>query len=388
MNSYEDVCDANNLMDAAKRCMKGVTWKYSTQAYYLDRMNRVCIAQKRLQNMDRMSDGFTVFDINERGKPRRIRSVHINERVVQSALSEEVLLPTVRPKIIYDNYASLKGRGTTQCLERLKAQLQKQYRRTGSNDFYVLTGDLHAYFDSVNHDEVYSQFSWSMQDSKAIYLTMDFIDAFGDVGLGLGSQVSQTTAIYYPNSIDHFIKEQLKIKGYGRYMDDFYLIHEDKEYLKYCLDIIREKYAELGIELNENKTQIVKAGKCFKFLKMRFTVTETGKILMRPDKSTFRRERRKLKKLKQKLESGLIEYAEIEQQYKSWRGNLERYNCYFALRRMDEYFNALFINDWRYDDGKRKRNKSDTEFYRYTKFGDKQSAAGRRHGLELAREWD
>ena len=72
-------------MDAAKKCMQGVTWKYSTQAYYLDRIERVRLTKKRLESGERMSDGFIVFPICERGKRRVIRSIHINERVVYRA---------------------------------------------------------------------------------------------------------------------------------------------------------------------------------------------------------------------------------------------------------------------------------------------------------------
>lgn len=111
MSDYEKIADANNLMRSGKRCMKEISWKYSTQNFYLDRINRVRIAKERLESMDRMSDGFTVFKINERGKIRNIRSVHINERMVQKTQSDVSLIPNIRPRLIYDNYASLEQRG-------------------------------------------------------------------------------------------------------------------------------------------------------------------------------------------------------------------------------------------------------------------------------------
>ena len=46
---------------------------------------------------------------------------------------------------------------------------------------------------------------------------------------------SQILAVFYLNDLDHFVKEKLKIKYYVRYMDDFILFHENKNYLKYCL---------------------------------------------------------------------------------------------------------------------------------------------------------
>ena len=95
--TYKAITDPNVLMDAAKQCMKGVMWKYSTQAYYLDRIERIRITKERLENRDRMSDGFVQFTVCERGKRREIRSIHINERVVHRALNDVVLVPTLRP---------------------------------------------------------------------------------------------------------------------------------------------------------------------------------------------------------------------------------------------------------------------------------------------------
>ena len=121
--TYKDLCDPNALMDAAKKCMQGVMWKYSTQAYYLDRIERIRITKERLERRDRMSDGFVQFTICERGKRRDIRSIHINERVVHRAENDLILVPVLRPKLIYDNAASLKDRGTHFALKRLKVHL-------------------------------------------------------------------------------------------------------------------------------------------------------------------------------------------------------------------------------------------------------------------------
>lgn len=387
MSDYEKIADANNLMRSGKRCMKEISWKYSTQNFYLDRINRVRIAKERLESMDRMSDGFTVFKINERGKIRNIRSVHINERMVQKTQSDVSLIPNIRPRLIYDNYASLEQRGISQAFDRLKVHLQRYYRTHGTNVGYIAMADLHAYFDSINHDCVYEQCKKVLgHDPKNLYLLMDFVDAFGDKSLGLGSQVSQILAIFYPNEIDHFIKEQLKIKGYGRYMDDFYMIHEDKEYLAECLQLVEGMYADLGIEMNINKTKICRIDKGFKFLKAKIHLTETGKIIMRPDHASIVRERQKLKKLKEKLDTGEIEYNEILQQYKSWRGYMEQFNSYKTLKNMDELFDDLFIRQWRCQENVERKQRNDYEYR--VKFGEKQYPARRRHGLELESEWD
>ena len=294
----------------------------------------------------------------------------------------------IRPKLIYDNYASVKGRGMSKALERMKCHLQRYYRRNGRNNKgYILLCDLHSYFASIDHDVVYQQLGTLLNnDPRTLYLAMDFIDAFGRRSLGLGSQVSQTTAIFYPNKIDHYIKEQLKIKGYGRYMDDFFLIHEDKEYLKYCLEEIKKRYAALGIELNERKTQIRRIDKEFKFLKIKIKLTETGKVVMRPDSYAVVRERKKLKRFQEKLEAGQMSFDDVLQQYKSWKGSFKYFDTYKSLRNLDKLFDKLFIQEWRYQENAGNRKHIDE--YKEPEFRKRQNPACRRHGIELCSEWN
>lgn len=76
---------------------------------------------------------------------------------------------------------------------------------------------------------------------------------------------SQVLAIFYLNDLDHFIKEQLKIKYYVRYQDDFLIFHSSKQYLKYCLEEIQKFLSKEKLKLNK-KTRIYKNTNNFIFL--------------------------------------------------------------------------------------------------------------------------
>ena len=65
--------------------------------------------------------------------------------------------------------------------------------------------------------------------------------------------------------MDHYIKEELKIKYYVRYQDDFILLHESKDYLKMCLEKIKEFLTKEKLTLNR-KTRIYKSTNNFIFL--------------------------------------------------------------------------------------------------------------------------
>lgn len=72
---------------------------------------------------------------------------------------------------------------------------------------------------------------------------------------------SQVLAVFYLNDMDHFIKNELHIKGVIRYQDDFLLFHESKEYLKYCLEQLTIFLEKEDLRLNKKleflKVQII-----------------------------------------------------------------------------------------------------------------------------------
>jgi hypothetical protein len=341
--SFETLSNFDNLYFSAISSMKNVIWKDSVIHYEANVFKNVNKAMKSLKAGKDIRQGFISFSINERGRKREIRSVHIEERVIQKCLCDYVLIPVFSRSLIYDNGASLKNKGMHFSVRRLIRHLVRFYRETGSNEGYALTVDFSKYFDNVNHKILLDLIFKKIKDPKVCRYIQDFVDAFGVKSLGLGSQISQIAAIYYPNRIDHLVKEELSIKGYGRYMDDFYLIHKDKKYLQKCLDIICKVCNELGITVNLKKTRITKLSDGLIFLKGRYVLTDTGKVLRYPGKDIIKRERRKLKKLRKKVSEGKTHYWDVLTSYLSWRGGYKkRFRSYARLWHLDEYFIKLF----------------------------------------------
>ena len=98
-------------------------------------------------------------------------------------------------------------------------------------------------------------------------------------------------------------------------MDDGYLIHQDKKYLQYCLNEINIFCQKLGIKLNLKKTMIVKLSHGFTFLKTRFYLLPSGKVIKKIYKKSIIKERRKLKKLKKKYLTTNITINDIYQSF-------------------------------------------------------------------------
>lgn len=347
-DDFDLVANPNSLCSAFKQSRKGVAWKESVQRYEANLLSNVYAARKKLLAGDDVRRGFVEFDVNERGKIRHIKSVHISERVIQKSLCAQALVPILRRSLVHDNGASLKGKGVGFSLRRLVAHLRRFYRENGnSNEGYALQIDFKNYFGNINHAALFRLLERQIYDARLLELTKSFISAFGpEKSLGLGSEVSQICALAFPSAIDHYIKEVWRMKYFARHNDDIYIIHSSKETLKLLLSKIRAMCEQIGITLSDKKTRIVKLRHGLSYLKGRYILSRTGKIIKLSKGDSVLREKRKLKKFLKKIKERKMSMADVYTSYQSWRGNFKkRFNEYEKVKRMDKLYNELFIYD-------------------------------------------
>ena len=316
-DNFDVVFSYGNLYKAYRKCRRGVAWKRSTQRYVFQAPLLVHRTHNRLMNGTFRSDGFYEFNIYERGKARHIRSVTMSERVVQRCLCDNALVPMIDRTFIYDNGATQVNKGYHFSMDRLKVHLQKHYRKHGTEG-YILLYDFSKFFDRVDHE------------------------CFGDCGMGLGSPISQTYALASANRIDHFFKEYAGIKGYGRYMDDGYLIHTSKKYLQQCLVWLRAICKRYNITLNEKKTHIVKLTHGFTWLKCRWFLTSTGKVVKKIYKRSVTKQRQKLKKFVTLVKNGTMTPEDVFTAFQSWRAYARHFDAWHTIRNMEKLYTQLF----------------------------------------------
>lgn len=364
-HTFESAVNRDALSWGADEAAKGVSFKESIKRFQQNKLVNIAKINRKLLLGQKITKGFICFILIERGKVRKIMSVHFAERVVQKSFNQKLLLPAVRRSIIYDNGSSLKDRGTSFAVKRLVCHLQRHFRRHGCEG-YILLGDIHNYFGSMKHSECKAIIQNCFDDDRSVSLGYQFVDSFRDhyirmakrkrmewtdenvnVGIGLGGEVCQSLAIGYLSAMDHEIKEVYHIHGYARFNDDFYCIDTSKEYLWEVLARIREICAERGLQLNEKKTQIVKLTHHFTYLKNNVYLTETGKVILEPVRDSITRERIRLKGQKRLFEKGVLEFRDIQCSYDSWKGSMKFRDSRRSVQRMDRLFNDLFINDWR-----------------------------------------
>ena len=345
-DDFDRVTDLDNLNLAFKQARKNVHWKESVQRYEMNHIANIIEVRNKLLAGENIQQGFIKFTLRERGKIRPINGIKIYERVPSLCLCVQTLVPILSRPLIYDNGASLKGKGVMFAVRRLTAHLARYFRQNGfSNEGYALQIDFKGYYDNIDHDVLIALLRDQIKDPRIMELTEKFIRVFGDgKALGLGSQVSQISAIYYPNKLDHFIKEKLRVRFYGRYMDDLYLIHRDKQFLEYCLSEIKKVCETLKITVNQKKTRIVKLSHGLIFLKGKYSLLESGRVLRLPCRDSTIRMRRKLTKFKALLNRGKMNFEDIRNAYQSWRGAFKkRFQVYKKVSKMDAYYDSLFF---------------------------------------------
>lgn len=342
---FEYLCRVSTYVKAFYHCRKNSLWKSSTQRFEKDILACCLKIAETVKQGKYYPKTYQEFNLFERGKPRHIKAPLIEDRVFVHALVQDILLPRIRPHLIYDNSAALKQRGISFARKRLLAHLHRYYKETGSNKGYILQTDFSKFFDSINHDLLCKQLCKYTTDTRVQTIIRRIVDSFGEAGLGIGSELSQTAGILFPSKIDNYCKIVKSCKYYARYMDDIYVIHQSKVFLQELFKELQAIANELKLKFNPKKCHINRLDKVFTYLKSIYHFTITGAVICRPSKSCLRRERLKLKHFVRLLNYKKLTLSDIQNTYKSWRGNIIRQYPKTAraiVRVFDKQFTNLF----------------------------------------------
>ena len=351
--SFDEVMSFGNLCKAGKECCNGARWKTSTINFETNLLAESLKTYNDLHDGTRKFHSFRSFATVEHGKRRDIDALPIQERAAQKCLCKNLLTEAYSRSFIYDNSASLAGKGMDFQLDRLKKHLHDHYRKYGTEGG-IYQFDFKGYFGSLPHYVIKQRARAKIKDDRLYSLFCDFVDDFQKMktadrtaerkhGVGLGSEISQIIALDYASPIDHYVKDVRGIHGYGRYMDDGYVISNSLDELE---DIKRNLYRiaeELGISMSDKKNIITPfRHHSFTFLKMRVTLEESGKVTMKLSRKSIKAMRRKLDIFRRWVDEGKLDPEDVFQSYQSCRAHAKRCDSYDTLRAMDERFVRLF----------------------------------------------
>lgn len=336
MNDYESF---TNLYSGLKKSCRNVRWKTSVTQYELNGLKNTAKLMRDLNDGSYHISEYQIFEIFE-PKRRTICATRIRDRQFQRSLCDNVLYQELTRHFIYDNCACQIGKGTLFATKRLRTHLQKFYRAHREIDGYYLKCDIHHFFESIRHDVAKEAIDKRVKDVRARQYAHDIIDSFGgDVGIGLGSQVSQLVALAVLDDLDHIIKDRLRVKHYVRYMDDFIIISESVDELKQCLAVICDYLSSVGLRLN-GKTSLQPLKHGIKFLHWKYFITKSGKIVMTQTRDRMNRRIRKLRRMSSKCKRDTIKSS-----VQGMIAHLMHGNCHLHIRNMQKLINSYEVTE-------------------------------------------
>jgi retron-type reverse transcriptase len=232
---------------------------------------------------------------------REIFAADFRDRVVHHFIFNYIS-PVFEKHFINDSYSCRVGKGTHYGIQRIDHFI-RSCSENYSKECYIMKLDIKGYFMSMNKKLIIEKIAslldkekmrlsfdlpltlylikqtlfndptkdciikGSMSDWEGLPPTKSLFHAKSGCGLPIGNLTSQLFANIYLNEFDHFVKRDLKIRFYGRYVDDFALVHPDKNYLASIIPVIKNFLSErLQIGLHPDKIYMQHYSKGVKYL--------------------------------------------------------------------------------------------------------------------------
>ena len=358
-NLYPKITSFDNLLKAAYKARKGKRNSPDVIQFFFKLEDELFQLQKELEKQTYQPGNYKTFYILD-PKKRMISAASFRDRVIHHALCN-ITEPLFNKTFLNDSYANRKGKGMHQAIERFQYYAQ-QYP-------YVLKCDIRKFFPSLDHEILKEEIRWKIQCPETLRLIDRLIDNsnqqedhtvyfLGDDlftpqtrkrGLPIGNLTSQIWANVYLNRFDHFVKEELQVPGYIRYVDDFVLFSHSKLQLHKWKEDLKEYLAKLRLIMHPNKTQIFQVAKGVTFLG--FRIFPNYRFVKKQNRKRYKRFLRK--KLKARKE-GHYNPQQLEDGLNSWLGHIRfgqsqrlEYQIYWYLWNHGVNLFVHLRNSWR-----------------------------------------
>lgn len=327
------ICTPANALKAYFKARKCKRYRPEVLEFETDREENLFRAVQVLKDGTYQPGQYRVFKVWE-PKERIIMALPFFDRVIQHMIVN-FIEPIFEKRFIFQSYACRKGKGVHEASETLSKWLYELEVKKGKR-IYAIKGDIHHYFQSVDHAILKQEIRRYISDKALLKILDRIIDHNGiflpGVGIPVGNLTSQLFANVYLNKLDQFVKHELKVKYYVRYMDDFIILSEDPAELRRLLaEIENFLKRELKLELNP-KTTILAAKNGINFV---------GYIHYKDHKKIRKDAMRRLKKLLRAFETGEVDLEYFDQSVESRFGHMEHEDTYNLIKDTREKIREL-----------------------------------------------
>ena len=316
----------DNLLLAYHKARRGKRSRPDVAQFALALEPALLKLQQQLRNGSYRPGAYRQFTIYDR-KPRLISAAPFRDRVVHHAVMN-IIEPPLDQRFIDDCYACRRGKGVHAAVNRYQAYAQ-QYD-------YALKLDIRQYFPSIDHLLLKQILARRIKDPRVLQLLAAIIDgsppspadfdcfAGDDLisavqrrrGIPIGNLTSQFFANLYLDDFDHWLKQDLRMPAYLRYVDDLILLDNDKARLWQASRAIESYLQSLRLRLHPQKRQIYRTTGWVDVLGYR--VSRTRRLLRNDNGYRFQRT---LKRMAQHYRAFRSEWRDIDPRVQSWLGH-------------------------------------------------------------------
>jgi retron-type reverse transcriptase len=261
---YDTIITTEKLLKAWQEFLRDKKGRNDVILFQAKLMSNISSLHQDLKNKTYTHGEYHAFNISD-PKPRIIHKAVVRDRLLHHLMYQE-LYEYFDSKFIHDSYSCRVNKGTHKAMERFKMFAGK-VSKNNTKTCWILKCDIRKFFANIDHEILKQILEKHIKDQNIIWLLGQVIDSFqpnhiyaiADIrkGLPLGNLTSQLLVNVYMNGFDQYIKRELKIKYYIRYVDDFVILSEDKKYLEdllqYIVVFLEEK---LKLQLHPDKVFI------------------------------------------------------------------------------------------------------------------------------------
>lgn len=232
---WEKIISIENIKLAHKHASKDKSFYREVKMVNADLDFYANEIREMLINKSYKVSDYRIQVIDDKGKERKLMKLqYYPDRIIQWAIMLQ-LEPIFMKTFCYHTCASLPGRG----IDRAWKLMQK-YLQDKKGTKYCLKIDVRKFYDNINHELLKKKLRKKIKDDNVLWLLDTIIDSYpGDVGVPIGSYLSQYFANFYLSDFDHYLKEDMGIKYFVRYMDDCVILSYAKPVLHTVLDSIK-----------------------------------------------------------------------------------------------------------------------------------------------------
>lgn len=248
-NIYEKIYNLDNLREAHRNAKRDKSHYREVKMVDSDEEYYLRIIQNMLKSKTYRVSDYTHTKINDKDKVRELSKLpYFPDRIIQWAILLQIE-DVFNNMLIPQTCASLKNRGIHKA-----SRFVDKYLKDKDKTRYCLKIDVHHFYASINHNTLKQLLLRKFKDADLLWLLFLIIDSTdGDVGIPIGSYLSQYLANFYLSYFDHWCKEEKQCKYYVRYMDDVVIFDKDKQNLHVLLNEIKQYLSDnLKLELKYN----------------------------------------------------------------------------------------------------------------------------------------